>query len=95
VRDNCPTHGEFHKEITMTDNPLSSTSKPRLDDLLTTMGITREQLGEMTADDLFAAATQWQDAVMHTDVEIEQFPVLEDHLLETLQDHPARPGMLN
>jgi hypothetical protein len=79
----------------MTDNPLPSTSKARLDDLLTTMGITREQLGEMTADDLFAAATQWQDAVMRTDVEIEQFPVLEDHLLETLHDHPARPGMLN
>ncbi|MBV9059528.1 MAG: hypothetical protein JO296_14245 [Pseudonocardiales bacterium] len=79
----------------MTDNSLPSTSKPRLDDLLTTMGITREQLGEMTADDLFAAATQWQDAAMHTDAEVEQFPVLDDHFLETLQDHPARPGMLN
>ncbi|MCA1820224.1 MAG: hypothetical protein LC644_00225 [Pseudonocardia sp.] len=79
----------------MIDNPLPSTSKPCLDDLLTTMGITREQLGEMTADDLFAAATQWQDAATHTDAEVEQFPLLDDHLLETLQDHPARPGMLN
>jgi hypothetical protein len=26
------------------------------------MGITREQLMGMTADDLFAAATRWQDA---------------------------------
>lgn len=79
----------------MTDNPLPSTSKPSLDDLLTTMGITREQLAEMTADDLFAAATQWQDAATHADAEVEQFPVLDDHLLETLQDHPTRPGMLN
>ena len=89
------THGEYHKEITMTDNPLPSTSKFRLDDLLTTMGITREQLGEMTADELFAAATQCQDAAMHADAEIERFPSLDDHLLETLQDHPVRPGMLN
>ena len=79
----------------MTDSPLPSTSKFRLDDLLTTMGITREQLGEMTADELFAAATQWQDAAMHADAEIERFPSLDDHLLETLQDHPVRPGMLN
>lgn len=46
----------------MTHEPPSSTDKPRLDDLLATMGITREQLKEMTADDLFAAATQWQNA---------------------------------
>ncbi|MDQ3903877.1 MAG: hypothetical protein M3300_00120 [Actinomycetota bacterium] len=79
----------------MTHDPMSATSKPRLDDLLAAMGITREQLGEMTADDLFAAATQWQNAAMHVDAEVEQFPVLDDHILETLQDHPTRPGMLN
>jgi predicted membrane GTPase involved in stress response len=50
------------KEITMTQDHASATQKPRLDDLLTTMGITREQLMEMTAGDLFAAATRWQDA---------------------------------
>jgi hypothetical protein len=46
----------------MTQDHASATQKPRLDDLLATMGITREQLMGMTADDLFAAATQWQDA---------------------------------
>jgi hypothetical protein len=46
----------------MTQDHASATQKPRLDDLLTTMGITREQLMGMTADDLFAAATRWQDA---------------------------------
>jgi hypothetical protein len=50
-------------EMTMTQDLPSATQKPRLDDLLTTMGITREQLTEMTADDLFAAATRWQDAI--------------------------------
>jgi hypothetical protein len=47
----------------MTQDLPSGPQKPCLDDLLTTMGITREQLGSMTADDLFAAATQWQDEV--------------------------------
>ena len=47
----------------MTQDLPSATQKPRLDDLLTTMGITREQLRGMTADDLLAAATRWQDAV--------------------------------
>jgi hypothetical protein len=47
----------------MTQDLPSATQKPRLNDLLTTMGITREQLMEMTAEDLFAAATRWQDAV--------------------------------
>jgi hypothetical protein len=46
----------------MTQDHASATQKPHLDDLLTTMGITREQLTGMTADDLFAAATRWQDA---------------------------------
>jgi len=79
----------------MTHDPMSATNRPRLDDLLTMMGITREQLNEMTAEDLFAAATQWQDAVLHPDVEMERFPLLDDRLFETLQDHLARPGMLN
>ena len=47
----------------MTQDLPSGPQKPSLDDLLTMMGITREQLGSMTADDLFAAATQWQDEV--------------------------------
>lgn len=45
----------------MTHEHPSTTPTPHLDDLLTTMGITREQLMEMTAEDLFAAATRWQD----------------------------------
>ena len=47
----------------MTQDLPSGPQKACLDDLLTMMGITREQLGSMTADDLFAAATQWQDEV--------------------------------
>ena len=46
----------------MTQDHGSATQKARLDDLLTTIGITREQLIGMTADDLFAAATRWQNA---------------------------------
>ncbi|HEX5346078.1 MAG TPA: hypothetical protein VFW64_03090 [Pseudonocardiaceae bacterium] len=46
----------------MTQDHPSGTQKTRLDDLLTTIGITREQLMGMTADDLFAAATRWQDS---------------------------------
>lgn len=42
----------------MTQDRPSGTKKSHLDDLLTTMGITREQLIGMTADDLFAAATR-------------------------------------
>ncbi|MGH3788449.1 MAG: hypothetical protein ACRDRG_18315 [Pseudonocardiaceae bacterium] len=44
----------------MTQEPQSHTKKARLDDLLTTMGITPDQMKGMTAEDLFAAATQWQ-----------------------------------
>ena len=51
------------REITMTQDHTSITRKPCLDDLLATMGITPEQLRGMTADDLFAAATRWQDGV--------------------------------
>lgn len=46
----------------MTQEPQSPAVKPRLDDLLQTMGITQEQLAGMTAEDLFAAATRCQDA---------------------------------
>jgi len=62
--------------------------KPRLDDLLTTIGITREQLGSMTADDLFAAATQWQDEVaMAADANSGASTV--DDLLDSLQEQPV------
>jgi hypothetical protein len=49
----------------MTQDHASGTQKPRLDDLLTTMGITREQLMGMAADDLFAAATRWSRRTGH------------------------------
>lgn len=45
----------------MTQEPQSPVIKPRLDELLKTMGITHEQLAGMTAEDLFAAATRCQD----------------------------------
>ena len=79
----------------MPDNHPPTSQKPRLNDLLAMIGVTREQLTEMTAEDLFAAATQWQDAVLPPDVEVERFSLLDDRLFETLQDHLARPGMLN
>jgi hypothetical protein len=37
------------------------------------MWITREQLMGMTADDLFAAATQWQDAASIAAAEAQRF----------------------
>jgi hypothetical protein len=58
----------------------STTQKPRLDDLLTTMGITREQLMGMTADDLFAAATRWQDAATIAAAEAQRFASPVDRL---------------
>ena len=57
----------------MTQDPASDSPKPRLDDLLATMGITPEQLMGMTADDLFAAATRWQDAGTVAVAEAERF----------------------
>ncbi len=57
----------------MTQDHASATQKPRLDDLLTTIGITREQLIGMTADDLFAAATRWQDAATIAAAEDQRF----------------------
>jgi hypothetical protein len=68
----------------MTHDLPSATQKPRLNDLLTTMGITHEQLMEMTAEDLFAAATRWQDAVtIAAEAKSSASPV--DHLLDSLQ----------
>lgn len=78
----------------MTQNLPSATQKPRLDDLLTTMGITREQLMEMTADDLFAAATRWQDEVTIA-AEAWRFASPVDRLLDSLQGRSVGLGSLN
>lgn len=78
----------------MTQDLPSATQRPRLDDLLTTMGITREQLMGMTADDLFAAATQWQDAVtIAAEAKSSTSPV--DRLLDSLQGRSVGLGRLN
>jgi hypothetical protein len=66
----------------MTQDHASATHKPHLDDLLTTMGITREQLMGMTADDLFAAATRWQDAGSIAAAEARRFTSPVDLLLD-------------
>ena len=66
----------------MTQNHVSATQKPCLDDLLTTMGITREQLVGMTADDLFAAATRWQDAATIAAAEAERVGSPVDRLFD-------------
>ncbi len=71
------------------------TQKPRLDDLLTTMGITREQLMEMTAEDLFAAATRWQDAATIAAAEAQRVASPADRLLDSLQGRSAGLGRLN
>ena len=67
----------------MTQDHTSATPRPRLDDLLATMGVTPEQLVGMTADDLFAAATRWQDAAtIATDTQ--RFAPAVDRHLDTL-----------
>ncbi|HEY3693982.1 MAG TPA: hypothetical protein VGL46_27485 [Pseudonocardiaceae bacterium] len=66
----------------MTQDHASTTQKPRLDDLLTTMGITREQLIGMTADDLFAAAIRWQDAATIAAAEAKRVGSPVDRLLD-------------
>ena len=77
----------------MTYDP-SATNKPRLDDLLATMGITREQLTEMTADELFAAATRWQgETALAADAKRFAFPV--DLPLDSLRVPPAGVAGLN
>jgi hypothetical protein len=79
----------------MTHDPQSTTSKPCLDDLLATMGITRAQMMEMTADDLFAAAAQWQNAVTTASAEAESFVFPADGLLDVLPDRPAGVASVN
>ncbi len=79
----------------MTQDLPSATQKPRLDDLLTTIGITREQLAGMTADDLFAAATQWQDAVTIAAAEAKSPASPVDRLLDSLQGRSMDAGRPN
>ncbi|MGH3764120.1 MAG: hypothetical protein ACRDTX_03060 [Pseudonocardiaceae bacterium] len=79
----------------MTQDSPSDTPKPRLDDLLTTMGITREQLMGMTADDLFAAATQWQDGAAIAAAEAQRFASSADRLLDGLQGRSTALSRLN
>lgn len=74
----------------MTQDLPSVAKKSCLDDLLTTMGITREQLIGMTADDLFAAATRWQDAAYTTTAEAKV-----DRLFDSLQGRSVGLGRLN
>jgi hypothetical protein len=71
------------KEITMTQDHASATPRPRLDDLLATMGVTPEQLRGMTADDLFAAATRWQDAATVAATEAQRFAFPVNRHLDT------------
>jgi hypothetical protein len=66
----------------MAQDYASATQKPHLDDLLTTMGITREQLMGMTADDLFAAGTRWQDAASVAAAEAQRLTSPGDLLLD-------------
>jgi hypothetical protein len=68
----------------MTQDHASATPKPRLDDLLATMGITPEQLMGMTADELFAAATRWQDAATVAAAEPRRYASPVDRQLDTL-----------
>ncbi|HEX6403242.1 MAG TPA: hypothetical protein VF003_08830 [Pseudonocardiaceae bacterium] len=67
----------------MTQDHVSATPKPSLDDLLATMGVTPEQLRGMTADDLFAAATRWQDAATVAAAEAQRFASPVDRHLDT------------
>jgi hypothetical protein len=78
----------------MTHDPTSASQKPSLDDLLRNMGITREQLMGMTADDLFAAATRWQDAATIA-AEAEWVASPADLFLDGLQAPAADPAKLN
>ncbi len=78
----------------MTQNLPSATHKPRLDDLLATMGITHEQFMEMTADDLFDAAARWQDEVTIA-AEAQHFASSADRPLDSLQGRSADLSSLN
>jgi hypothetical protein len=79
----------------MSQDHASATNKPRLDDLLATMGITREQLMGMTADDLFAAATRWQNAATIAAAEAKRFASSVDRLLDSLPVQSASLARLN
>jgi hypothetical protein len=79
----------------MSQDHASATNKPRLDDLLATMGITREQLMGMTADDLFAAATRWQNAATIAAAEANRFASSIDRLLDSLPVQSASLARLN
>jgi hypothetical protein len=94
VHDICLTHGKHYKEITMIQDPPSAPRKPGLDDLLAMMGITREQLIGMTAEDLFAAATRCQDAATVA-AEAKRFASPTDRLFDSLQGRSAGLGRLN
>lgn len=72
----------------------SVTSKPRLDDLLAMMGITREQLSGMTAEDLFAAATRWQNTVTMA-AAARRGPSPLDRLIKSLPVPAATSATLN
>jgi hypothetical protein len=78
----------------MSQDHASATNKPRLDDLLATMGITREQLMGMTADDLFAAATRWQNAATIA-AEAKRSASSVDRLLDSLPVQSASLARLN
>jgi hypothetical protein len=58
------------------------------------MGITREQLMGMTADDLFAAATRWQEAVTVA-TEAQSSASLVDRVLDSLQGQSMGATKLN
>ncbi|MBV9143693.1 MAG: hypothetical protein JO115_22710 [Pseudonocardiales bacterium] len=77
----------------MPQDHASPTSSPRLDDLLAMMGITREQLVGMTADDLFAAATRWQNATAIAKAARCLSPL--DRLIDSLPVPSASLAMLN
>lgn len=79
----------------MTQDHASATSKPCLDDLLAMMGVTREQLMGMTADDLFAAATRWQDATTIAAAEARRCASPLDRLLDSLPVPSASLARLN
>ena len=72
----------------MSENHPLTSQKRHLDDLLAMIGVTREQLTEMTAEDLFAAATRWQQTTAITSAAIEhlRFPI------DRLVDSPHWPS---
>ena len=57
--------------------------KPHLDDLLAMIGVTREQLTEMTAEDLFGAATRWQQTTVITSAAVKHFRSPIDRLVHS------------